>query len=72
MKSLVLAWVFSLTAIAGGLAYLWNLEVPEVKAGEPEQVIITARDKAPVLSSGPMTFDASQPAGDDEDCLSSC
>jgi hypothetical protein len=72
MKALVTAWVVSLAITGGGLLYLWTLEVPEVKATEADQVVITARDKAPVLSSGPMTFDASQPEAADEDCLSSC
>ncbi len=72
MKTLVTAWVVSLVAVAGGLAFLWNYNIPEVKATEAEQVIITARDKAPVLSSGPISFDASKPMADDEDCPSSC
>ena len=72
MKALVSAWIIALFLIAGGIAFLWQYEAPELEAKEAEQVTITAVDKAPVLSSGPMTFDASQPAKDDEDCPSSC
>ncbi len=72
MRALLLAWVFSLVAIAGGAAYLWAYEPPALEAREAERMTITQVEKAPVLSSGAMTFDASQPENPDEDCLSSC
>jgi len=72
MKTLTFAWILSLVAIAGGLAFLWNYDVPVLKAEAAEQVTITAVGEPPVLSSGPMAFDASQPTPKDEDCPSSC
>lgn len=72
MKPLLLTWVVLLVGAAGGAAFLWNYEAPALEAKEGERLTITEVDKAPVLSTGSMEFDASQPAPVDEDCPSSC
>jgi hypothetical protein len=72
MKPLLLAWIVLLVGAAGGAAFLWSYEAPVLEAKEGEQLTITEVDKAPVLSTGTMEFDASQPQIEDEDCPSSC
>ena len=72
MKPLLLAWIIFLVGAAGGAAYLWTYEAPKIEAKEGDRLTFTQVDKAPVLSSGTMEFDASQPTPVDEDCPSSC
>ena len=72
MKPLLLTWLVLLVGATGGAAYLWTYEAPVVEAKEGERMTITEVEAAPVLSSGSMEFDASQPPLLDEDCPSSC
>lgn len=72
MKPLLLAWIISMVAMVGGATYLWIYEAPVLEAKEGERLTIAEVEKAPVLASGSMEFDASQPTPEDEDCPSSC
>ncbi|MHA1544004.1 MAG: hypothetical protein ACTSU8_02605 [Alphaproteobacteria bacterium] len=72
MKPLLLAWIVLLVGAAAAATFLWSYEAPVLEAKEGERLIITEVDKAPVLSTGTMEFDASQPQTEDEDCPSSC
>lgn len=72
MKALIGAWIFTLAVAAGGSAYLWFTDVPELKAEPADPVVIKEQGKAPEMTTGPMTFDLEDPATFDEDCPKSC
>jgi len=72
MKTLTTAWIVTLAVAAGGAAWLWFTDVPELKAEPEKPVVIKEQGKAPEMTTGPMTFDLQDPKTFDEDCPKSC